>query len=75
MSLRRGFPPRNAGRASCHINSSQYFTLLIFAPIYGWIIHVAGLEELFLVYRPLFGVALAVIWFYLLLWRQATSGI
>ena len=36
------FPANERGRASAIFNSSQYFALMIFAPILGWIIHSAG---------------------------------
>jgi MFS transporter, ACS family, glucarate transporter len=57
------FPTRERGRASAIFNSSQYFTLLLFAPLYGWIIHVAGWRSCFW-FIGLFGLALAGIWFY-----------
>ncbi len=57
------FPTRERGRASAIFNSSQYFTLLIFAPLYGWIIHVAGWRSCFW-FIGLFGLVLTIIWFY-----------
>ena len=57
------FPTRERGRASAIFNSSQYFTLLIFAPIYGWIIHVAGWRSCFW-FIGVFGFVLTIVWFY-----------
>jgi|HubBroStandDraft_6_1064221.scaffolds.fasta_scaffold156743_3 ACS family glucarate transporter-like MFS transporter len=57
------FPTRERGRASAIFNSSQYFTLLIFAPVYGWIIHVAGWKSCFWSIGA-FGGVLAILWFY-----------
>ena len=56
------FPTRERGRASAVFNSSQYFTLLFFAPIYGGIIHVAGWKSCFW-FIGVFGFALAIVWF------------
>ncbi len=36
------FPANERGRASAIFNSSQYFALMIFGPILGWITHAAG---------------------------------
>src|SRR6202044_1175539 len=41
------FPNAERGRASAIFNSSQYFTLPIFAPIFGWLIHSAGWRSCF----------------------------
>jgi len=56
------FPTRERGRASAIFNSSQYFTLLIFAPVYGWIIHVAGWRSCFW-FIGAFGFVLTILWF------------
>ncbi|HVC89986.1 MAG TPA: MFS transporter [Acidobacteriaceae bacterium] len=56
------FPTTERGRASAIFNSAQYFALLIFAPIFGWIIHVAGWKSCFWFMGAL-GFALTVIWF------------
>jgi ACS family glucarate transporter-like MFS transporter len=56
------FPTRERGRASAIFNSSQYFALMIFAPIFGWIIHVAGWKSCFWFMGGL-GFFLAIIWF------------
>ena len=41
------FPSSERGRASAIFNSSQYFALMIFAPILGWITHAAGWKSCF----------------------------
>jgi MFS transporter, ACS family, glucarate transporter len=41
------FPTTEPGRASAIFNSAQYFALLIFAPIFGWIIHGYGWQSCF----------------------------
>jgi ACS family glucarate transporter-like MFS transporter len=56
------FPTRERGRASAIFNSSQYFALMIFAPIFGWIIHVAGWKSCFW-FMGVLGFAIALIWF------------
>ena len=56
------FPTRERGRASAIFNSSQYFALMIFAPIFGWIIHVAGWKSCFWFMGAL-GFLFAIIWF------------
>jgi MFS transporter, ACS family, glucarate transporter len=56
------FPTRERGRASAIFNSSQYFALMIFAPIFGWIIHVAGWKSCFWFMGGL-GFLFAIIWF------------
>ena len=56
------FPTRERGRASAIFNSSQYFALLIFAPIFGWIIHVAGWRSCFGL-MGILGLLFAGIWF------------
>jgi ACS family glucarate transporter-like MFS transporter len=56
------FPTMERGRASAIFNSSQYFALLIFAPIFGWIIHRYGWQSCFW-FMGLVGFALSLIWF------------
>jgi ACS family glucarate transporter-like MFS transporter len=56
------FPTTERGRASAIFNSSQYFALLVFAPIFGWIVHVAGWKSCFWFMGAL-GFALTVVWF------------
>jgi ACS family glucarate transporter-like MFS transporter len=41
------FPANERGRASAIFNSSQYFALMIFAPVLGWITHSAGWQSSF----------------------------
>jgi MFS transporter, ACS family, glucarate transporter len=55
------FPANERGRASAIFNSSQYFALMIFAPILGWITHAAGWKSSFWFMGAL-GLALALIW-------------
>jgi ACS family glucarate transporter-like MFS transporter len=56
------FPTAERGRASAIFNSSQYFALLIFAPIFGWIIHRYGWNRCFW-FMGVLGFALALVWF------------
>ena len=56
------FPAFERGRASAIFNSSQYFALPIFAPIFGWLIHSAGWRSCFWFMGAL-GCVLALVWF------------
>lgn len=56
------FPAAERGRASALFNSSQYFSLVFFAPIMGWIAHVSGWKECFW-FAGAVGLALSVVWF------------
>jgi ACS family glucarate transporter-like MFS transporter len=56
------FPTRERGRASAIFNASQYFALMIFAPIFGWIVHVSGWRTCFW-FMGLLGFGFAAIWF------------
>ena len=56
------FPTSERGRASAIFNASQYFALPIFAPIFGWLIHVAGWRSCFWFIGSL-GCVLIVIWY------------
>jgi ACS family glucarate transporter-like MFS transporter len=56
------FPTAERGRASAIFNSSQYFALPIFAPIFGWIAHRYGWECCFWFMGTL-GIALTIVWF------------
>jgi MFS transporter, ACS family, glucarate transporter len=56
------FPTRERGRASAIFNSSQYFALLIFAPIFGWIVHAAGWRWCFW-FMGVLGLVLTLVWF------------
>ncbi len=56
------FPTSERGRASAIFNSAQYFTLPLFAPIFGWLIHWAGWRACFWFLGAL-GALLALVWF------------
>jgi ACS family glucarate transporter-like MFS transporter len=56
------FPTAERGRASAIFNSSQYFSLVLFAPILGWIVHSFGWKQCFW-FDGFIGMALAVAWF------------
>ena len=56
------FPASERGRASATFNAAQYFTLPLFAPIFGWLIHAAGWRSCFWFMGAL-GAVLAVVWF------------
>lgn len=62
------FPTSERGRASAIFNSSQYFSLVLFAPIMGWIVHVSDWKECFW-FAGVIGLALALVWF------QAVHGV
>lgn len=56
------FPTSERGRASAIFNASQYFSLVLFAPIMGWIVHAMGWKECFW-FAGAIGLALALAWF------------
>ncbi len=56
------FPTAERGRASAIFNSAQYFALLVFAPIFGWISHVAGWKSCFW-FMGILGFTLTLVWF------------
>jgi len=56
------FPASERGRASAIFNSAQYFSLPIFAPLFGWLIHISGWRSCFFFLGAL-GLALTVVWF------------
>ena len=56
------FPAAERGTASAIFNSSQYFALVLFAPVIGWIAHSRGWKECFW-FLGITGLALSVIWF------------
>lgn len=56
------FPAAERGRASALFNSSQYFSLVFFAPVMGWIAHLSGWKECFW-FAGAVGLALSVLWF------------
>ncbi|UZW57742.1 MFS transporter [Sphingobium sp. JS3065] len=43
------FPARERGTASAIFNSAQYFSLVAFAPLMGWIVHSLGWRAVFFV--------------------------
>lgn len=56
------FPASERGRASAIFNSSQYFSLVLFAPVMGWIVHETGWKECFW-FEGFAGLGFAIIWF------------
>ncbi len=56
------FPASERGRASAIFNSSQYFSLVLFAPIMGWLAHAFGWKQCFW-FGGAVGLGLAVVWF------------
>jgi len=56
------FPTSERGLASAIFNSSQYFALLIFAPIFGCIVHVSRWKSCFWFMGAL-GIVLTLVWF------------
>ena len=55
------FPTAERGTASAIFNSSQYFALVAFAPIFGWLTHSYGWQWTFW-FMGLFGLVLALAW-------------
>jgi ACS family glucarate transporter-like MFS transporter len=55
------FPSTERGMASAIFNSSQYFALVMFGPLMGWLSHVTGWKECFWLLGGL-GCALTVWW-------------
>jgi MFS transporter, ACS family, glucarate transporter len=56
------FPAAERGRASAIFNSSQYFALVLFAPILGWMVLTWGWKQCFW-FAGAIGLALSVVWF------------
>jgi ACS family glucarate transporter-like MFS transporter len=56
------FPTSERGRASAIFNSSQYFSLVVFAPVMGWIVQKLGWKWCFWS-EGLVGLGLALLWF------------
>jgi MFS transporter, ACS family, glucarate transporter len=56
------FPTSERGRASALFNASQYFSLVLFAPIMGWIVHIWGWKQCFWL-AGLVGLVLVAFWF------------
>lgn len=55
------FPTAERGRASAIFNSSQYFALVLFAPVLGWITNTWGWKQCFWFVGTV-GVLLSLIW-------------
>jgi MFS transporter, ACS family, glucarate transporter len=55
------FPTAERGRASAIFNASQYFALVIFAPLFGWLTNSYGWQSCFW-FMGFFGLVLAVVW-------------
>lgn len=55
------FPTSERGRASAIFNASQYFALVAFAPLFGWLTHKYGWRSCFW-FMGLFGASLALTW-------------
>ena len=56
------FPTAERGRASAIFNSSQYFAIVLFAPIMGSIVNAWGWKQCFW-FDALLGLVLAILWF------------
>ena len=56
------FPTAERGTASAIFNSSQYFALVLFAPVIGWIAHTRGWKSSFWFLGAL-GLVLSIVWF------------
>jgi ACS family glucarate transporter-like MFS transporter len=56
------FPGAERGGASAIFNSAQYFSLVVFAPLMGWLVHSFGWRAVFWVMGGLGLVATAVFW-------------
>ena len=56
------FPTAERGAASAIFNASQYFSLVFFAPIMGWIVHAMGWKQCFW-FTAVMGLLLAAFWF------------
>jgi ACS family glucarate transporter-like MFS transporter len=56
------FPTAERGLASAIFNSSQYFAVVLFAPIMAWIAHTRGWKECFW-FLGVIGTILTILWF------------
>jgi MFS transporter, ACS family, glucarate transporter len=56
------FPTAERGTASAIFNSSQYFAVVLFAPIMAWIAHTRGWKECFW-FLGIIGAVLTILWF------------
>ena len=55
------FPTAERGTASAIFNASQYFALVVFAPLFGWLTHSYGWRSCFW-FMGAFGLLLALVW-------------
>ncbi len=55
------FPTVERGRASAIFNTSQYFALVLFAPLFGWLTHTFGWRSCFW-FMGSFGLLHAYVW-------------
>lgn len=55
------FPTAERGTASAIFNASQYFALVVFAPLFGWLTHSRGWRSCFW-FMGAFGLLLAAVW-------------
>jgi ACS family glucarate transporter-like MFS transporter len=55
------FPTAERGGASAIFNASQYFALVVFAPLFGWLTHARGWQSCFW-FMGAFGLILALGW-------------
>ena len=55
------FPTAERGGASAIFNASQYFALVAFAPLFGWLTHAHGWQSCFW-FMGAFGLVLALAW-------------
>lgn len=55
------FPTAERGTASSIFNASQYFALVVFAPIFGWLTQTYGWQTCFW-FMGIFGALLLIIW-------------
>jgi ACS family glucarate transporter-like MFS transporter len=55
------FPTAERGGASAIFNASQYFALVAFAPLFGWLTHTYGWRSCFW-FMGFFGLVLAFVW-------------
>ena len=56
------FPTAERGTASAVFNSSQYFALVMFGPLFGWLVQSHGWRSCFW-FMGVFGFVLAFVWF------------
>ena len=62
------FPTAERGKASAIFNASQYFALVAFAPLFGWLTHRFGWQSCFY-FMGVFGLVLAFAW-----WKTVYSA-